>query len=104
MEGKLLYVGSLAERKPLGEGTVALLPLIFAFAHPLQHRESGLLGIAGGERLELDGRAEGGNAFADWFLACRAPGKFRGAERPAQCEFTAASRAISGAKFIFVEG
>src|SRR5439155_859539 len=68
------------------------LSLIFPFIEPLEHGEAGLFGVADGERLELDGRTEGGDDFAHRFLARRALSQLRRAERPAQSELAAASR------------
>jgi hypothetical protein len=79
-----------------------LLSLVFPLINPFEHGKSRFFGVGDRERLELDGRIEGGKDLAHRFLAGRAIGQRLRRERPTQREFAAAHLASALAQFVFV--
>src|SRR5688572_471672 len=80
----------------------ASLPLVLAFAYSLQNCEPGIFRIRNRQRLELGGRIDLRNDFADRFAAKRALGQRRAAGRSPQAELTAANLAVAVTKLVFV--
>ena len=79
------------------------LPLVLTLVHPLEDREPGLLGIRGGEGLEVMRGAETGDHLADRLLAGRARGEFRRGDRAPEGELATAGGAVAVTQFVFVQ-
>jgi len=80
--------------------TSSLLPLVFAFAHPLQDSETCLFRVGNGKGL---GRIESRPDPAYWFLARRTMCQWLGIQRATQCEPPTANLAVAFTEFVFVE-
>src|SRR5439155_23973802 len=78
------------------------LPLVLAFADPLQDLEARLLGVGNRKRLQLRRRMKGREGLAHRLPARGALSQRRGPQRPAQRESAAAYLALALAQFVFV--
>ena len=79
--------------------STALLPLIFALVHFLEHGEPGVFRARGFISLQ---RVEGGKDFAHGLAARGTISERLGRKRTVQGEFPAADLAAAFAQFVFV--
>src|SRR3954451_494641 len=93
-----------ASRGPLTRRVLAaLLALVLALAHFLQHGETGLLRIAGGERFCELGGVESGEHLAHGLLAERALIERFAADRTVQGEAAFADLAVAFDQLVLVD-